>query len=161
MGGIPSTSGVTLDSYDASGTTLQSTQLFKCCWLSGQNNPTKGTASPIGSNDWLKEVYLAPNEKSLYSLLRQFPPTGYHPPLTSGASRAVMVTYMDASGQVVSHEWSSVIASMTSGQGPITVPGPGGVQESLIVIDRIQVTDGDASTNNLKKDWNNAIPTLI
>ena len=159
MGGIPNKDGVTLETYDVNGT-QQSTQTFKCCRLTGQNNPTNGTAKPIGSNDWLKEVYLAPDETSLYSLLRQFPATGYHPPLTSGASRVVTVHYLDAAGQVQSHEWFSVIALNSSAPGTtVPVPGPGGVMESLVVIDTLQVTDGDASTNGLQSNWHTVIPT--
>jgi hypothetical protein len=113
------------------------------------------TAQPqqngIGSQDWLKEIYLAPDPTSLYELMRKYPPTGTTPPLTSGASQQVSICYVDQKHQLKKQPWYSVIALGTDS----TVPDPSGNPEPLRVIDTLEVTNGDANdpSNKLHADF--------
>jgi len=144
MGGAVSTKGIKLEFYDASGKLDANKRAlqFPVGFLTGQYNPTHGTANQIGSDDWLKEVYLAPDNVSLYQLLRDpaLQATGFHPPLTSGASQQVIVNYVDENHQHQSAVWTSVVALGTDVKVDIN-----GTDEKLRLIDKLLVTQGDAS----------------
>src|SRR5580658_693089 len=99
MGGIPSYDGITLEFYNTDGSpdTANDPIYFPCGWLTAQHS-TPVIGSPP---DWLREVYLAPDEPSLYQLMINNKPQGTMPPLTSAASQNVTVYWIDDSGPQV------------------------------------------------------------
>jgi len=133
MGAIASEAGITLVPLKPDGKTPSSKlpkKLYKSCLLTAQ------PATPgIGSQDWLKEIYLANNAGELYALLKTFPATGTHPPLTSLASQQVLVNYVDTDGTMRSARFLSCVAS-----GKVNKDVPG----KPTVVDTIQITQGDA-----------------
>lgn len=155
MGGAASQNGTTLEFYDVNGNPDPTKPALFFAQASITAQPQQ---NGIGSQDWLKEVYLAPDEASLYQLMRTYPPTGTTPPLTSGASQQVMVYYMDKRRVIQGHLYRSVVGLGTD----YTITGPGGMPETLRVFDTFEVTDGDASNplNGLYPDFHNSVQAL-
>jgi hypothetical protein len=142
MGGAPGRNGITIQFYDETGsfTTRHAlTQPF--CHMTGQPQGAKG----VGSDDWLKEVYLAPNQEGMYKLLRAHQPTGTVPPLTSAASQNVFVSYVDsdADGTVKSGNWKTAIGIGSD----ITIKLGDGKVEKVRLIDTLLLSNGDANAN--------------
>lgn len=127
MGGMPCEDGMTLQFYDPEGNPDETRPSISgvSCWVTGQPQRTAG----IGSADWLKEAYLAPDPVSLYSLMRTYQPTGQPIPFTSAASQNVSVYYFDEDGVMQGEQWNSVI-----GEG-----------------DDIQITLGNGTLEPLRK----------
>lgn len=148
MGGIPHDNGITLNAYDITGTTVLFTDTYTHCWLTGQ------PAEPgVGSQDWLKEVYLAKNQKDLYSLLREFPPNGTLVPFTSAASKNVLIHYRDENTNTFRRD--AYLSAIGEGQDT-TVTHNDGSTEPLREIDTLHVTQGDAysdDTNHLHQKF--------
>jgi len=138
MGGTTGKNGITLQFFDAAGNAdsarAQITQ--PCCWITGQPQGTPG----VGSDDWLKEAYLAPDQESLYALMRTYPPTGTAAPFTSAASLNVTVNYVDANGAMKSEQWQSAIAEGTDTE--VTLGD--GTKAPLRFFETLKLTQGDA-----------------
>lgn len=157
MGGIGSSNGITLEFFkqDGSPDAAKPSIDFKCCWLTAQGRGL----SNVGSQDWLKEVYLAPDSHSLYQLMRKYPPKGTVPPLTTAASLNVTVYYIDKTVQQPPHKYKSAI-----GLGiDKAITGPTGKAEKVRVFHTLKVCDGDASKpgNLLYEAFKKAIPFFV
>lgn len=141
MGGSPGPNGAKLQFFDAAGNVdaTRPTIQHPCCFVTAQAQGTPG----VGSGDWLKEIYLAPDNPTLYALLRTFPPKGTPVPFTSASSQNVTVSYIDANGKMISEQWKSVIGLGTD----TTVTLGDGTQQPLRLFDTFQLTQGDLAVD--------------
>jgi len=157
MGGGPHPNGITLSFYDPDGNpdSTRSSMQFPSCWITSRPPTTPG----IGSEDWIKEIYLAPDPPSLYVLMRAYPPTGSTPPFTTAASKDVTVNYVAADGTLASETWKSAIGEGTDEQ--VTLAD--GSQVNFRLFDTLKVTQGDAAVdidNHLYPAFQRAKPFL-
>jgi hypothetical protein len=136
MGGMADGKGMTLEFHDPEGNPDETRPSITglSCWVTGQAPQKPG----LGSADWLKEAYLAPDPASLYALMRTYPPTGTTNPFTSAASQSVTVHYFDKDGAMQSEKWNSVI-----GEGTDTPVKLGdGTSENLRLFQTLKLTQG-------------------
>lgn len=159
MGGTSSNNGITLKFYDEHGNedTTRSAIHYEHSWLTAQPQGAPG----VGSGDWLREVYLAPDPKGLYSLLKTKPPEGRFIPLTSASSLDVQLHYLDSSGQMQSEPWKTVIGE---GQDTTVTLPASSAQEGLRLFDVLMVTQADVSkdpTNKLAAAFQAGIPHAL
>ena len=137
MGGTGGNTGIKLEFYDKQGNIDPTRKSIhhRYSWLTAQPPKVKG----VGSEDWLKEVYLAPDPTSLYALLRTHPPQGTPVPLTSASSQDVTVNYIDSSGKMKSEHWKTAI-----GEGEDTqINLRNGSKENLRLFNVLKLTQGD------------------
>ena len=154
MAGIGSYDGLTIEFYTPDGKRdkTRPPKHFERCWLTAQPQGVKN----VGSEDWLNEVYLAPDEQSLYQLMRNNPPAGTLPLFTTGSSHNVTLYFFDSGAEQPPESFYSAI-----GEGhDHKITGPGGQKENVRVFDTVAVTNGDAGKpgNGLNKRWKKASP---
>jgi len=120
---------------------------------------SRAPAAPgVGSEDWIKEAYLAPDPPSLYKLMRAFPPTGNCLLLTTAASQDVMVHYVATDNSLKSERWKSAVAEGTD----YKVELQDGTEANLRLFESLSVTQGDATdkNNGLNQRFRRATPFL-
>lgn len=157
MGGTGGERGVTLQFFDPSGNPdpTRKSVTHDRCWI------TQGDQliPYVGSGDWIKEIYLAPNAQSLYTLMRSFPPSGRVVCFTSGSSLDVTVNYVDNDQSMKSERWKCCIGGGTD----VKVTLASGKSEPLRIFDTFKLTQGDAirdESNQLHADALEAIHAL-
>jgi hypothetical protein len=158
MGGGINKNGITLSFYDPDGNpdTTRKPITYPSCWITGQPQGTPG----VGSEDWIKEVYMAPDPASLYALMRTIEPTGTSLLFTTAASQNITIHYVAADGKTMkSEQWKSAIAGGTDS----TVTLGDGTTAPFRLFDSLQVSQGDAAAdknNGLFDDFKKAKPFL-
>lgn len=158
MAGTPSRNGITVSFYGLNGKLLKRKPIKgKHCWVTGQ--PQKGN---MGSADWVREIYIANDERDLYLLMDKSVPKGTVPFSTSGCSGGVELIHMVAGKPKVEIFKSAVAMGKLKDLPPSAPPSA----QKLLVIDGFHLSaidpadlekqlgeTGSGKGSPFSKDW--------